>query len=95
MLSIIFALALGAQPAEPSAPPTTPAAVAETKKQRRARERRAAAARPDCREIVPTGTNLPQTVCLTPAQWTKIRDEALESAQVIRDAAPDGFPRGR
>lgn len=95
MLSLIFALTLAAQTADTPARPVAPVAIAESRKQRRARERAAAAAKPECREITPTGTNLPQTVCLTQAQWTAVRDQALESAQVIRDAAPDGFPRGR
>jgi hypothetical protein len=63
MLSVVFALALTAsQPGDVAAAPARPP---QAPKARSASERRLADAKVECRELVPTGSNLPKTFCAT------------------------------
>jgi hypothetical protein len=86
MIGLLFAMTLAAaEPEVVAAPPTPPPK--ETVGQRRRRERAEAQKQVVCRTMTPTGTNMPQEVCQTQAEWDKIRLQALDDARMLSDVS--------
>jgi hypothetical protein len=96
LLAFPLALAVRAQPAPTSLEPAAVApATAETPRERRRREQTAARAVVECRDITPTGSNMPGKVCRTRAQWEQLRQDSMSDYRTLREASPDALMRGR